>query len=419
MTAWREMTPEEMQRRRRALASASPVTMATVHPLPPGALAPASGLPEVALIRGDSVTPRAIRWLWRGYLAAGKFHVLGGQPGTGKTTIALDFAATVSSGGPWPDGTRAEDGNVVIWSGEDDAEDVLAPRLQAMGAEMTRIFFVGDVRRGIDAAAFDPANDLPALERKLESIGGARLLIVDPIVSVVAGDSHKNAETRRSLQVIVNLAQRLDCAALGITHFSKGTGGREPIERITGSLAFGALARVVLVAFKLPEDGPDGGPARILARAKSNISPDDGGFGYELIHEDLDGFPGVGASRVAWGAPIDGTARELLAKAEDVDEDGSGGNARDFLRCLLEPGPMRAADVFRDAKAHGYSERQMQRARSAIGARVDKLGMREGWEWSLPKMPLGHEDTEYAEQTRPEPSAPSAESDAYRARRGD
>ena len=307
----------------------------------------------------------------------------------------------------------------MIWSGEDDDEDVLAPRLQAMGADMTRIFFVGDVRRGVDAVAFDPANDLPALERKLESIGGARLLIVDPVVSAVAGDSHKNAETRRSLQPLVNLAQRLDCAALGITHFSKGTGGREPIERITGSLAFGALARVVLVAAKLPEDRPEGGPARLLMRAKSNISADDGGFGYDLIHEDLDGFPGVGASRVVWGAPIDGTARELLAKAEDVDEDGSGGNARDFLRFLLEPGPMRAADVFRDAKAHGYSERQMQRARSAIGARVDKLGMREGWEWSLPKVPPAPEDTEDAEQNGLAPSAPSAESAAYRARRGD
>ena len=40
------------------------------------------------------------------------------------------------------------------------------------------------------------------------------------------------------------------CALLGITHFSKGTGGRDPVERLTGSLAFGALARVVLIAAK-------------------------------------------------------------------------------------------------------------------------------------------------------------------------
>ncbi len=367
-----------------------------------------SDLADVSLIRGDSVTPRAFRWLWNGWLAAGKFEVLGGQPGTGKTTIALDFAATVSSGGRWPDGTRAEPGNVVIWSGEDDIEDVLVPRLQVMGADMTRIFFVGTVRRGVDASAFDPASDMPALEHKVVSIGGVRLLIVDPVVSAVAGDSHKNAETRRSLQPLVNLAQRLDCTALGITHFSKGTGGREPIERITGSLAFGALARVVLVAAKLPEDRSETGPARILMRAKSNISPDDGGFGYDLIHEELERFPGVGASRVQWGAPIDGTARELLAKAEDVDEDGSGENAREFLRYLLYPGPMRAADVFKDAEAHGYSKRQMQRARAAIGARIDKLGMRDGWQWSLPKVPPSREDAEDTEQNCLAPSAPSA-----------
>ena len=75
--------------------------MATIHTLPANASAVDPELPDVALIRGDNVTPRAIRWLWCGYLTAGKFHVLGGQPDTGKTTIALDLAATVSSGGPF------------------------------------------------------------------------------------------------------------------------------------------------------------------------------------------------------------------------------------------------------------------------------------------------------------------------------
>lgn len=91
--------------------------------------------PDVALICGDSVIVRPVRWLWNGWLAAGKFHLLGGQPGTGKTTIALDLAATVSSGKRWPDGTQAEAGYVVIWSGEDDPEDVLAPPLAGDGCK--------------------------------------------------------------------------------------------------------------------------------------------------------------------------------------------------------------------------------------------------------------------------------------------
>ena len=164
--------------------------------------------------------------------------------------------------------------------------------------------------------------------------------------------------------------------------------------------------------------GQRAAPARMLVRAKSNISPDDGGFGYDLIHEDLEGFLGIGASRVEWGAPVDGTARELLAKAEDVDEEGSGANAREFLRYMLSYGAMPASEVFRDGEAHGYSKRQLQRAATHSMRQRDKSAFKGGWEWALPKMPPGPEDTEDAEQNGLAPSAPSPESVAYRARRG-
>jgi putative DNA primase/helicase len=215
---------------------------------------------EVSLIRGDSITPEPVNWIWGGWLAAGKFHVLAGQPGAGKTTLALAFAATITSGGCWPDGSRAEAANVLIWSGEDDPGDTLVPRLRAMGANMSRVYFVGDVRDGVDvdARSFDPARDVLALVRKAETIGDIGLLIVDPVVSAVSGDSHKNAETRRSLQPLVDLATKLHCAVLGISHFTKGTSGREPIERVTGSLAFGAHDAVQLPAI----------PDQILARGE-------------------------------------------------------------------------------------------------------------------------------------------------------
>lgn len=170
--------------------------------------------PSVKLVQGSTIKPESIRWLWPGWLARGKLHVLGGAPGTGKTTTALAFAATVSTGGLWPDGTRSTIGNVVIWSGEDDPADTLAPRLIAAGADMTRCFFVGDVLDGGKERSFDPAKDIAPLVDAIRNAGGAALLIVDPIVSAVAGDSHKNTEVRRSLQPLVDLAVSVSAALI-------------------------------------------------------------------------------------------------------------------------------------------------------------------------------------------------------------
>ena len=366
-----------------------------------GASAPAIGEPQlneknapemgyardVNLIRGSDVTPEAINWLWDGWLAAGKMHIFGGAPGTGKTTIAMGLAATVTTGGRWPDGTRSTAGNVVIWSGEDDPADTLIPRLALSGADLSRVYFIGDIREGIDQRSFDPARDMEPLRRKLTDIGGAKMLIVDPIVSAIAGDSHKNAEVRRGLQPLADLAAAMRCALLGITHFSKGTGGRDPVERLTGSLAFGALARVVLVAAKHQEESEDGRTVRLFCRAKSNIGPDDGGFEYDLHQAELQTHPGIFASAVLWGDAVEGEARELLATADATGDDGEGGSLSDakrFLADLLENGPMRAGEVFKDADQAGYSKRSIQRAANTINVERHKDGMKGGWSWQLP-----------------------------------
>ena len=244
----------------------------------------------VVLVQGTSIQPASVSWLWQYWLALGKLHILAGQPGQGKTTIALACASVVSSGGSWPDGSRCASGNVLIWSGEDDPADTLVPRLLAMGSDLSRVHFVDGTRIEGKKQPFDPARDLAALTTKAESIGDVRLLIVDPVVSAVAGDSHRNTEVRRELQPVVDLGVALDCAVLGISHFSKGSSGREPVERVTGSVAFGAVARVVMCAAKVK--GEDGDDRRILARAKSNIGPDQGAFEYSIEQLELQSHPG-------------------------------------------------------------------------------------------------------------------------------
>lgn len=344
---------------------------------------------KVRLTAGTAIKAVAIRWLWPGWIARGKFIILGGAPGTGKTTLAVRKVAIVTTGGRWPDGSYSPVGDVVIWSGEDDPADTLVPRLIASGADMSRIFFVTGVEDQGEDRAFDPAKDMPALREAITGVQNVKMILVDPIVSAVAGDSHKNAETRRGLAPLVDLAADIDAALFGITHFSKGTSGREPVERITGSLAFGALARVVLIAAKEPEgeDGTEG--RRILARAKSNIGPDEGGFAYRLEQVPMPGDESILASIATFGEGIEGTARDMLAAAEaDQDDHGPSGalrEATDFLINELTGGPVAVKNLKAAARDAGQSWRTVRRAQKELRVVLRKAGMAGGWEWALPE----------------------------------
>ncbi|MEW6038534.1 MAG: hypothetical protein AB1648_09835 [Pseudomonadota bacterium] len=161
---------------------------------------------------------------------------------------------------------------------------------------------------------------------------------------------------------------------LGISHFSKGSAGRDPLERVTGSLAFGALARLVFAAFKQSEE--DGG-GRCFCRVKSNLGPDDGGFAYGLSSEDLAGHPGVTASYVAWGEAVEGSARALLARAEasgSQDDAPALEEACAFLAELLAAGPVKVADIRAAAEAGQYAWRTVRRAQKRLGITPHRVG---------------------------------------------
>ena len=346
-------------------------------------------LASVRLVHGINIRPEPIDWLWGNWLARGKLHVLAGPPGTVKTTIVLALAATLTRGAFWPDGSKASPGTVLLWSGEDDPTDTLAPRLLAMGADMSRVYFVGAVEDGQDSVTFDPAKHAELLEREIAEIGGISLLIVDPIVSAVNGDSHKNAEVRRGLQPLVDLGIRMQAAILGISHFSKGTSGRDPVERVTGSIAFGALARLVFAAAKMPDNDQEGG-SRLFCRSKSNLGPDTGGFRYDLKQVELPNYPVVFASALLWGKAEEGSARELLNRAEAMPNDDDGDEDETtpqeaWLFELLTNGPKPAKEVIAEGKEAGFTEKQIRTARERLGITPAKHGYQGAWSWSLPE----------------------------------
>jgi len=345
---------------------------------------------RVLVVRGDALRVEPIRWLWNGWLARGKLHMLAGAPGTGKSTIALTLAAVVTAGGRWPDGTKCTPGHVLAWSGEDDPSDTLLPRLLAAGGDPRRLHIVSGTVERDGLRQFDPATDIPALLTAAREIPDCVLALVDPVVAAVLGDSHKNTEVRRALQPLVGFASELDAAVLGVSHFTKGTAGRDPVERVTGSVAFGALPRVVMAAARGHEADAE---QRLFCRAKSNIGPDTGGWDYRLDLGEVPGTPGVTAVWARWGKVLKGSARDLLAEAEatgDPEEKSELDDAVEWLRKLLANGPVDSKEIRSDAKQAGIAWRTVERAKARLGVKPSKAGFSGGWRWSL----SGHSDPE-------------------------
>lgn len=383
------------------VAAAAPVLLPpTVAPL----------CKAVRLVRGDAIALEPVRWLWPGFIPAGMLTIIGGSPGCGKTTIALSIAAIVTRGGTWPDGSRCTAaGDVLIWSGE-DAQVVLAGRLAASGADLSRVHFIDGMTDDAESS-FDPGRDMPLLEATAATLPAPRLLILDPVVSAVAGDGHKSNDVRRALQPVVTLGHRLGCAVIGITHFSKGTAGRDPTERITGSLAYAALARMVLVASKVQAAEAGGEPRRVFVKAKANDASDEGGFAYEL--ERVTVAPEVEGQRVRWLEALEGTARDVLAEAEADGPAGDGDSASEveaFVRASLLSGTVPANTFKRDTEGAGFQWRTVQRAAKKLGAESRKCGMGGGWRWGFyasPKATNSPEGVEGASPQRVTPLTPS------------
>ena len=336
---------------------------------------------KIDLVNAATIKPEAITWLWNDWLARGKLHILAGAAGTGKTTLSLSIAATISKGGLFADGSKAERGNVIIWSGEDDASDTIIPRLIGAGADLSRIQIINGCISDTERDAFDPSSDICLLQDAVTVMGGVSLFLIDPIVTAVSGDMHKANDVRRGLQPLVDFAMQNNAAILGITHFSKGSKGASPQERVIGSQAFSAVARVVLVAAK-----QDDGQTRVLAKAKANICLDQGGIEYEIEPCTLDS--GINTTRVIWGEKIDGSSRDILDNVESPDFEPDD-DPKEALQRILREGAKDSKAVKQTMVSNGFSDKQTRKARE----RLNVVSVRDGFGaetktfWSLPPPP--------------------------------
>lgn len=333
-------------------------------PKPVAAHPPAERLVIRAL---STVTATETDWLWRRWLARGKFHLLGGHAGDGKGTIMAALAAIGSVGGAWPDGTTAPQFRTLFVLGEEALDDTLRPRLDMHGADPEQVFAIETVLDGEGRERFfNVKTHLELLEAALAE-HRIDLLVIDPLTTVMGG-SDRNAEgdTRDALTPLIKLAERLNVAVIGIAHVGKPNGtNRTPAQRILGATAFHALARVVWMT------APDDCKEMALGVVKSNLAMKPDALAWSREEDEPIVWTGTAARSIA----------DLLSGARlELPRDQAEG----FLRELLKGGSVASHDVETAAKEEGIKWATVRRAADAIGVLKWKGTGADGrWYWRL------------------------------------
>jgi putative DNA primase/helicase len=180
-------------------------------------------VPGAVLRRVSDIPAQELQWLWPGRIPLGKLPLFAGDPGLGKSFVALDIAAHVTRGEKWPDGEQCSGGpgSVIVLSAEDDPADTIRPRLEAAGADLNKVHILQAVRRDKPNGesrleSFSLESDLVLLQDAVVSLGDVRLVVIDPISAYLGStDSHVNAKVRSLLSPLAELASSLRVVVLG------------------------------------------------------------------------------------------------------------------------------------------------------------------------------------------------------------
>ena len=330
------------------------------------------------LVRLSDVEPEEIRWLWPGRIPLGKLTILDGDPGTSKTTLALDLAARVSRGEAMPDGSKTDldrPRGIVLLTAEDGLADTIRPRLDAAGADAEQVVALQAVTGPTGRERLPTIQDVGALREGIDAVDAA-LVILDPLVAYLGSgvDSHRDASVRAVLGGLAQLAEETGVAVLAIRHLNKSESSNA-LYRGGGSIAFTASARSVLLAGRDPGD-----PTRerkVLASSKCNVAEPQTSLAYRSI------MASNGAVCIEWLGTSPHSADDLLRERprnglSKLEE------AKQWLQDELGDGPAQTTELEERAELCELSWRTVRRASRELGVKPRKEGYGGPWVWELP-----------------------------------
>lgn len=335
-------------------------------------------LSVVASIAFEDLKVEPVEWLWPSWLPRGKLVVFDGDPALGKSTLALEIAATITNGYAFPDRALQTAGPrpILILTAEDGLQDTVLPRfLEANGnPRLAHALTIAHTLPGEDDRPITFPFDLPAIAKRIRETH-AVLVVVDVLVAYLSADvnSHNDANMRAVLMRLAAVAERTGATILALRHLNKSP-GLSAIYRGGGSIGIIGAARAGWLVGKDPQN-PE---KSVLAVTKSNLAAMPRALSYSIVAgEQFD------VARVAWHGEANYDADALVERAtHQTDERETQLQAAcEFLAEMLIDKPQEGNWIKLRAEDAGISLRTLQRAKRELNIR-DRIAFEDGRRFS-------------------------------------
>lgn len=316
---------------------------------------PAPGDKAIVIPLSDVEAAEPI-FLHRPYLLRGAVNFIAGPPGTGKSYLALDACARLTTGRNLFDvgipGWRGNiPGRAVVMSLEDPLA-VIRLRFDRLGGNAERVHAFSSKEDGDRDELVSLARDLPLIERVMHD-ERPDVLVIDNLAGFLGAkvDMHRSNQVRPILAQLTRLAEETDACVLIAAHFNKGERDKA-LEKLQGSGDFAAAARSVLFVDHNPEHPPTSERiVSVMVQVKCSYAGPGQPLGFVIDDAGL-----------TWTGPVEVTAGDLMVPEREREP----GAVEEFLREFLADGPKPSGEVYAAGNQRGFKPRTLRKFKTRL-----------------------------------------------------
>lgn len=293
-----------------------------------------------------------VEWLWYPFIPFGKVTLIQGDPGQGKTWLAMHLAAACTNRKELPNELPMDSFNVFYQTAEDGIGDTIKPRLMKCGADMERVRVI------VEDDAMLSLTD-PRLELAIKQ-NNVKLLIMDPIQAYLGPDVDMNRanEIRPLFRYLGGVAERTGAAIVLIGHLNKNAGTHANYRGL-GSVDISAAVRSILLVGKVEKETER--DVRVVIQTKSSLAPKPTPVAFTLEN-----------SKLEWIGEYEITEQELMSGKAGKQKETKLEQAMKLIRQILTTrNLMYVADLDAEGKKLKISDRTMRDARRKLEDELD------------------------------------------------